>query len=420
MVYLIKLKSTMHKKIRRFQIRVRRQHRANTRAFRRLRRHPVMIPVATFLALCIIAFVGFLLLNGGKPKFKPITSYIVIITHDHEQQTVPTNERTVGLLLAKLHITLNQGDVVEPALSAQINEDNFRINIYRALPVEIVDDGQITHTLSAAATPRSIVEQAGITLYPEDGVTESTPTNIVNSNSVASQVVINRATPINLNVYGTQTVTRTHDATVGALLADKHVVLGKGDSVDPAPSTPITANMQVFLLHHGTTIQTVSQVIPAPVQSIPDSSLTIGTSAVRQAGSAGVELVTYEVQLQNGVPVGRTPIQTVVTQPPVTRILAIGTASLGGDLATWLYKLRSCESGGNYQDDTGNGYYGAYQFSAGTWDRLNTGYAYAYEAPPEVQDTAIIENTNASSGGIASQNPGCYYKEGLSAYPPGQ
>jgi hypothetical protein len=50
-------------------------------------------------------------------------------------------------------------------------------------------------------------------------------------------------------------------------------------------------------------------------------------------------------------------------------------------------QLRSCESGGNYATDTGNGYYGAYQFSLASW-RL-VGYAgLPSEAPPPVQDAA--------------------------------
>ncbi len=50
-------------------------------------------------------------------------------------------------------------------------------------------------------------------------------------------------------------------------------------------------------------------------------------------------------------------------------------------------RLRQCESGGNYAADSGNGYYGAYQFSPGTWQGL--GYqGYPHENPPEVQDEA--------------------------------
>jgi hypothetical protein len=35
-----------------------------------------------------------------------------------------------------------------------------------------------------------------------------------------------------------------------------------------------------------------------------------------------------------------------------------------------LHKLRICESGDNFRADTGNGYFGAYQFSPSTWQSL--------------------------------------------------
>jgi len=52
--------------------------------------------------------------------------------------------------------------------------------------------------------------------------------------------------------------------------------------------------------------------------------------------------------------------------------------------------LRQCESGGNYGTDTGNGYYGAYQFTAGTWRSLGFG-GLPSQAPPAVQDRAARE-----------------------------
>jgi len=88
-----------------------------------------------------------------------------------------------------------------------------------------------------------------------------------------------------------------------------------------------------------------------------------------------------------------------------------------GSLADWLLKLRTCESGGNYQINTGNGYYGAYQFSIPTWNSHKTGYARADLAPPAVQDATIIKNTNASAG-LITQNPGCYKSTGISNKPP--
>jgi hypothetical protein len=39
-------------------------------------------------------------------------------------------------------------------------------------------------------------------------------------------------------------------------------------------------------------------------------------------------------------------------------------------LSVKLHKLRMCESGDNYRADTGNGYFGAYQFAPATWHGL--------------------------------------------------
>lgn len=53
-----------------------------------------------------------------------------------------------------------------------------------------------------------------------------------------------------------------------------------------------------------------------------------------------------------------------------------------------LYQLRVCESTDNYGANTGNGYYGAYQFSPVTWWWL--GYTgYPHEAPAWQQDEAV-------------------------------
>jgi hypothetical protein len=50
-------------------------------------------------------------------------------------------------------------------------------------------------------------------------------------------------------------------------------------------------------------------------------------------------------------------------------------------------RLRSCESGGRYTTNTGNGFFGAYQFHPRTW--RNLGYpGLPHQAPPEIQDEA--------------------------------
>ncbi len=53
-------------------------------------------------------------------------------------------------------------------------------------------------------------------------------------------------------------------------------------------------------------------------------------------------------------------------------------------------ELRQCESGGNYAEDTGNGYYGAYQFALSTWEGLGFS-GLPSDAAPAVQDQAAQE-----------------------------
>ena len=288
-----------------------------------------MVPVAVFAVLLILA-------GGIYAVFKPDPSQpeaqVVIVSHDGAQQTVPSVEPTVGALLKKLDIELHEGDVVEPALTTEIKQDDFRINVYRAVPVKVVDGTNVQFTFSAATTPRAIARQSGLSLHPEDTATTTPTQDFLSSSAIGETVTVDRATPVNLNLYGTPEVVRTHADTVADLMREIGVKLLADDQVLPAGDTPITPNMQVFIARAGTHIQSVAQTIPMPVEVIQDSSLAYGTSAVRQQGSAGTQVTTYQYDPVTGA---KTIIQTVITQPAVTQIEVQGTSLTGikGDMA---------------------------------------------------------------------------------------
>ncbi|HET7320402.1 MAG TPA: ubiquitin-like domain-containing protein [Candidatus Saccharimonadales bacterium] len=323
----------MQRKFKRYRLhyaRARRRHIGNVKV---MSRHPFAVPFFAFFFLVVLSLAGYLLFIRPNPPAHD--ARVVIISHDHMQQTVPSIEPTVGALLKKLNLTLNQGDVVEPALTTPIKQDDFRINIYRALPVEIVDGSQKSFTFSAATTPRSIAKQNGVNVYPEDTVTTDPVQDFLADGAIGQQVVIDRATPINVNLYGSPITMRTHAVTVGQLLKEKSIHLAKDDQVTPAVTTPITPGQQIFITRNGVKIESVTQPIAMPVQVIQDNSLAYGTSAIRQQGSPGQQVITYQVNLQNGLEVSRTPIQTVVTQQPVTQIVVQGINLQGikGDMA---------------------------------------------------------------------------------------
>ena len=82
-----------------------------------------------------------------------------------------------------------------------------------------------------------------------------------------------------------------------------------------------------------------------------------------------------------------------------TGALLVGVAELGGaahaDPINW-EAIATCESGGNWSADTGNGDYGGLQISAATWD-ANGGVGLPSQASPE-QQIAVAKRIMASSG----------------------
>jgi resuscitation-promoting factor RpfA len=77
------------------------------------------------------------------------------------------------------------------------------------------------------------------------------------------------------------------------------------------------------------------------------------------------------------------------------------------------HRLRVCESGDNYRINTGNGYYGAYQFDAGTW-RAYGGRGLPHQAAPAEQDRRAKMLYNARGW---SPWPACSRKLGLRESP---
>lgn len=290
-----------------------------------LHKHPFMVPIVTFLVLFVVSVVGFISLNGQN--IGPSDSHIVKVSIDGKSQTVPTRAKNVNEFLSRANININEGDVVEPALGAKIEDDDFRVNVYRARPITIIDGEKKVQTLSAAKTPRSVAAQAGLEVYPEDEVKATSPTEyILKDKIIGEKVVIDRATPAFLNLYGTPITVRTRAKNVGDLLSEKQVKLTEGDSVQPSQDTLLQPNTQVFVVRSGTELKSIEEEIAMPVETVEDGSLSFGATAVRQQGAVGKKVVTYQIELKNGKEVSRKAIQEVIAQPPVKQVVARGKA----------------------------------------------------------------------------------------------
>lgn len=143
------------------------------------------------------------------------------------------------------------------------------------------------------------------------------------------------------------------------------VPVGAGAVATVAVSTTMRPTTTVRSAGKGTTkskakrtTTTLGARMLTPTTAVPTSTTALGASGVE----GGPTTTVGRSKTDRGVP---------------------GDPAFAATLAA----IRKCESGNRYDLNTGNGYYGAYQFALGTWRRL--GYpGYPHEAAPEVQDAA--------------------------------
>ncbi len=267
--------------------------------------------------------------SKGGHTYTPSDSHVVFVFDNGKKATVDTKAQTVGQLIQRLNLHLIPEDVVEPALDTPIVEDNFRVNIYHARPVTVVDGTTKTVTLTAQKSARVVAQDAGLKVNPEDLATFSQ--GDIKNNVIGEQVLVSRATPIILNLYGTQVQSYTQAHTVEAMLSEKHIRLDNGETVDPVSKTPITPNMLVFILAKGSQLVTSEDAIPTPTQIVSDPTLSFGTTVTRQQGTPGKQVTTYLISVKNGQQTRKIIQQAVVVQP-VPQIIARGsTIAINGD-----------------------------------------------------------------------------------------
>ena len=355
--------------------------------------HPIAIPIGVTLVMLII-FSFIFLVYGGKTLADADVKRVEVYV-DGKTKIVPTRAKTVGQLLERLNVQTEPGDVIEPGLNSPILDDDLLVSVYKAKPVTVVDENGATTTAKVAeSSPHELARKAGVDVYDEDKVVFAEPGRALKNGVVGDLVLIKRSFPATINLYGKDIVTRTTSENVADFLKEKNILTQSGDSVVPSADTKVKKGMKVFVLRPGQKIVNEEEPIEPPTERRFDATLEIGTTNVVAQGRPGVRLVTYQIEVKKGKVTSRKKIQSVVSLQPKPRVVVEGTKVDGfsGSFEAALARLRGCE--GSYSSNTGNGYYGAYQFSSGTWGGYG-GYSNASEAPPAVQDQKAFETYQA-------------------------
>lgn len=257
------------------------------------------------------------------------------------QSTFVTGKATIQEALDAAGIELDERDAVEPARDEKLIAEEYQVNIYRARPVTVVDGATRQRVVTPYQSAERIAKDAGVSLFAED------TTSLVRSHDFIGegaglQMIVDRATPLSLDLFGSASTVRTQAETVGEMMKEKNITLDKDSRVAPSASTPITEGMSIRIWKEGIQTITVDEEVAFDTEQIKDADRPIGYKEVKTAGIVGSRSVTYEVVIQNGVEVERKEIASVVKTEPVKQVEVIGAKSPtlpytgGGTKTEWL------------------------------------------------------------------------------------
>ncbi|WP_094605397.1 hypothetical protein SPSIL_001890 [Sporomusa silvacetica DSM 10669] len=188
--------------------------------------------------------------------------------------------------------------------------------------VHIITDGQNYTVSTLYSSPYKILQQAGITLSPEDEIRLSTT-------SVATGTVIEvfRAVPVtviyqgkNINLLAAKPTVR--DIANQAGIPQEKVRLMPGDDTKPI------AGMNIKAITLSEKIE--EQEIPELYQIIrqPDPTLEKGVEETVQAGENGLKKATVRVKFEDGIKVSADVLSEVVAVSAKPQIIRVGTRDM--------------------------------------------------------------------------------------------
>ncbi len=373
-------------------------------------RHHYRIFVTALIALAVFGVIFGMTRLADAQGAGPSTEGRIITLHDDGvDKGFMTKQTTLREALKEAGVRLDARDRTEPGLDEKLVASSYQVNIYRARPVLIRDGSSETKIVTAYRTAKQIAKQAGITVHDADKTTLS-PSKDPIADGTVEVMNIERATAFTFEFYGKVTQDYTMARTIGDMLKEKRITMGKDDGISPSVSTPITAGMTVKLWRNGVQTITTEEDVAFTTRQVKDADHEVGYKQVQTKGENGKRTVTYEINMQNGVEVSRKEVNSNVTKQPVEQVEVVGTKfsnTFSGSFAEALARLRSCE--GSYTSNTGNGYYGAYQYDLKTSGNYQ-GYANASLAPPAVQDQKVWETYQRRGW---SPWPSCSRSQGL-------
>ena len=244
----------------------------------------------------------------------------VTIVIDGKEQVVSTFKNTVDEVLEENGITLEKKDKVDKKTSDVLAKTD-KIEINRAVPVELIADGSVQSYLTPEKTIRAFFNAENVTLYEKDKLSVNLDAQIVSGMSMT----IDRAVPVELTADGEVVTILTPEKTVKEFLETEKIVFNEKDKLSQSLEASIESGMKIAIVRVTSEVIEEVESIAFGVQEKKDSTMLKGKSQVKQEGVKGEKKITKEITYEDGLEVSRIELSQEVVKEPVDKIVAIGT-----------------------------------------------------------------------------------------------
>ena len=279
----------------------------------------------------------------------------------------------VGSALDAAGVTLGEHDTVVPSLESSLHRVPV-IEVRRARPFAVHTEEGVKTAWSAAGSVEDVFVDVG------GQARKITASRGLGRDSIP---VTELPGQVSVTVDGdVQQIQVSGGETLEEVLDSAHIDPGPLDSVFVVSDA---GQVGIDVTTEQREVVVTKEKIPHETEYVEDPEELEGTETVTQEGRDGRRNIRTYRQIIGGEVVQTTVLSDRVSRKPVTEIVSKGTkepeperaSASSSDVSgvtiteedTWA-ALAECESGGNPSANTGNGYYGMYQFSLPTWQSV--------------------------------------------------
>lgn len=366
----------------------------------------------------------------------------VTLDVDGRVTTVETFQGDIAGLLADEGVDVTSRDAVTPGADGSLR-DGGTVVVRYGHEVTLQSGGEQRTTWVTALD----ADEALATLSERSGDVALVPSR--SGGRVSLPLRLDTDRPVNLVVGGKTQRVDDGAAQLDDVLAENDVTVDKDDRITverltvegERASSPSTPTLSVVVEQVRTTVEKTVTKLPFDKMRTADPDRFEDLAPyVETKGVVGKRVTTWDVTTVDGEVTERDKRSAKVERKPVDQVTVYGTkerpapepepepepepvakaaepapkaaaepkADVVATSGVWA-QLAQCESGGNPATNTGNGYYGLYQFSLPTWQAMG-GSGLPSEASASEQTMRAQKLQQQSGWG---QWPGCAAKLGL-------